>query len=174
LLRPHLRRNRHPTFFRPRRTPPSFRLRRHLRRKPRRDKPSRSGFFGTLLFGHTTPRPSGTPLPSSTLGLWARPIPPHQQPRKQHRISFSKPPLLETPQSPQHLRPPGQTTTSDGEACLAVNPLPTAPGVSPPPSVDDNHGSELGQACSQDVLSSYVIVTKTPHGSGQPIPRYAP
>jgi hypothetical protein len=39
-----------------------------------------------------------------------------------------------------HLRSPGQTTTSDSDACLAVNPPPTAPAVSPPPSVDDNHG----------------------------------
>jgi hypothetical protein len=47
------------------------RLRRHLRRISRRDKPSRYGSFEQLHFGHTTLRPSGT------IGLWARPTPSH-------------------------------------------------------------------------------------------------
>jgi hypothetical protein len=79
--------------------------------------------------------PSATPLPLGTIGLWARPIPPHQQPRKQYRTSFPKPPLCEAPQSPQppRLAPGPTTTTSDGAACLAVTPPPpTAPAVPHP------------------------------------------
>jgi hypothetical protein len=79
--------SRHTTFVRLRRQ--------HLRRKSRRDKPSRYDFFETLHLGYTSLRPPATPplRPSGTFGLWARPIPPHQQPRKQYRISFPKAPL---------------------------------------------------------------------------------
>jgi hypothetical protein len=76
------------TFVRPHGTPPSFaltahhlrspsrhttfvRLRQHLRRISRRDKPSRYDSFEKLHFGHTTRRPSGM------IGLRARPIPSH-------------------------------------------------------------------------------------------------
>jgi hypothetical protein len=51
--------------------PPSVRLRQHLRRISRRDKPSRYDSFEKLHFGHTTRRPSGT------IGLWTRSTPPH-------------------------------------------------------------------------------------------------
>jgi hypothetical protein len=202
-LRPQPQRDRHPTFSRPSGTPPFAEdtgppphlfgcgdiFGGNLGATSLRD----MVFFGTLHVGYTTFRPSGT------IGLWARPIPPHQQPRKQYRISFPNPPLWETPQSPQPLPPassgpyttfwppatafghpwalgsthpnpqprkqyrpsfpkpplwetpqspqppllaPGPTTTtSDGAACLAVTPPPpTAPAVSPPPSVDVNHG----------------------------------
>jgi hypothetical protein len=117
--------SRHTTFVRLRRQ--------HLRRKSRRDKPSRYDFFETLHLGYTTLRPSatpplrpsGTPLPSGTTGLWARPIPPHQQPRKQYRTSFPKPPL----------RPSG-TPLPSGTLGSGLDPsLPT-----------NNLGSSIGQA----------------------------
>jgi hypothetical protein len=136
LLRPQPRRDRHPTFSRSSGTPPSFGygdiFGGNLGAASLRD----TVFFGTLHVSHTTLRPSGTPRPSGTIGLWARPTPPHQQPRKQYRTSFPKPPLWETPQSPlpPPLAPGPTTTTSDGAACLAVTPPPTAPAVPPPPS----------------------------------------
>jgi hypothetical protein len=114
--------SRHTTFAR---------LRRYLRRKSRRDKPSRHGFLRDVArqphhhssaFGHTTAFGHPWALGSTH---------PDPQPRKQYRTSFPNPPLWETPHSPQPpLLAPGPTTTSDGAACLVVTPPPpTAPAV---------------------------------------------
>jgi hypothetical protein len=88
-------------------------------------------FFGTLQVGHTTSSAFGHTMAFGH--PWALgSTHPDPQPRRQYRTSFPKPPLWETPQSPQPPRlAPGQTTTtSDGAACLAVTPPPpTAPAV---------------------------------------------
>jgi hypothetical protein len=144
LLRPHLRRDHHPTIIRPRDTPPSFGCGDNIFGGNPGVTSLRDTISSRRCTSATPPFwPSATPLPSGTIGLWARPIPPHQQPWKQYRTSFPKPPLWETPQSPQppRLAPGPTTTTSVGAACLAVTPPPpTAPAVSRPPSVDVNHG----------------------------------
>jgi hypothetical protein len=125
--------SRHTTFVR---------LRRHLRQKSRRDKPSRYGSFEKLHFGHTTslglrahhglrtPLGSGLDpsLPTNNLESSIGQAFQSHLFRRHHSLRN------------HHLRPPGHTTTSDGEACLAVNPPPTARAVPPPPSVDVNHG----------------------------------
>jgi hypothetical protein len=71
LLRPHLRRNRHPTIFRLLGTPPSFGCGDiyggNLGVTSLRDTVSSR----SCTSAHTTLRPSGT------IGLWARPTPPH-------------------------------------------------------------------------------------------------
>jgi hypothetical protein len=131
-----------PHLLSPERHTTFIRLRRHLRQKSRRDKPLRYGSLEKLHFGHTTslglrahhglraPLGSGLDpsLPTNNLGSSIGQAFQSHLFRRHHSLRN------------HHLRPPGHTTTSDGEACLAVNPPPTAPAVPPPPSVDVNHG----------------------------------
>jgi hypothetical protein len=114
--RPHLRSpSRHTTFGR---------LRRHLRRISRRDRPSRYGSFETLSGTSATPLIGLRPLHSSALGHdWALgSTHPSQPPRKQYRTSFPKPPLWETPQSPRYSRPPGQPPPPPTAMLVSLSP----------------------------------------------------
>jgi hypothetical protein len=158
-LRPQLRRDRHPTIFRPRGTPLfEATVLPHLLFGCGDD--IFGGNLGVTSLRDTissrrctsaTPPFGLRPRPSGTFGLWARPIPPHHlgssigQAFQSHLLGSgldpSRPTSLETPQSPQPPpAAPGPNHLLRRRSLSRCQPTTYSPGCTPPPSVDVNHG----------------------------------